>query len=139
MKLPMIATAAVSALALAAPALAQDRAEQRAERVETAFAELVEGRVAGEPQPCITTFNSNRLRVVEHVGLAYQQGGTLWVARARNPQNLDHWDVPIIERHGSRLCTNDVMRTIDRSSGMFSGVLFLDDFVPYTRVEEDDA
>ncbi len=136
MKIPMIAAAAAAisfgALALAAPATAQDREE----RAEAAFAELVEGRVAGEPQACINTFNSSRLRVVEHVGLAYREGDTLWVARASNPQDLGSWDVPIIERHGSRLCRHDVMRTIDRGSGFFTGNLFLGDFVPYTEVAE---
>lgn len=122
---------AVAAMALAAPASAQDREE----RAEQAFQELVEGRTAGEPTNCISTFQSNRLRVEEHVGLVYERGDTIWVARARNPRSLDRWDVPVIERHGSRLCSNDVMRTIDRSSGMFSGVLLLDDFVPYTLDE----
>ncbi|QZH75945.1 MAG: hypothetical protein JY451_05035 [Erythrobacter sp.] len=132
MKIPMIAAAATAALALAVPASAQDRAE----RAEAAFAELVDGRVAGEPQSCINTFNSNRLRVVERVGLAYRDGDTLWVARASNPEDLGAWDVPIIERHGSRLCRHDVMRTIDRGSGFFTGNLFLGDFVPYTEVAE---
>lgn len=126
-------SAAATALAVALPATAQDRSE----RAEQAFAELVEGRTAGEPQTCISTFNSNRLRVEEHVGLVYEQGDTLWVARARDPERLDSWDVPVIDRHSSRLCRTDIMRTIDRSSGMFSGVLTLEDFVPYTRNEAE--
>lgn len=124
--------AAASALAVAVPAAAQDRAEI----AEEAFTELVEGRTAGEARSCISTFNSNRLRVEEHVGLVYERGDTIWVARARHPENLDYWDVPVIERWGSRLCHNDIMRTIDRSTGMFSGVLFVDEFVPYTKTEE---
>ena len=126
-------SAAVAAMALAVPATAQDREE----RAEMAFAELVKGRTAGEATNCINTFQSSRLRVEEHVGLVYERGDTIWVARATNPRNLDGWDVPIIERYGSRLCTNDVTRTIDRSSGMFSGVLFLEDFVPYTLDEAE--
>ncbi|MFB0612188.1 hypothetical protein [Aurantiacibacter poecillastricola] len=126
---------AVAAMALAAPAYAQDREE----RAELAFAELVEGRTAGEPQPCITAFQSSDIRVEENVGLVYERGDTIWVARANNPRSLDNWDVPIIERFGSRLCRYDVTRTIDRSTGMFSGVLFLDDFVPYTRADEAEG
>jgi hypothetical protein len=132
MKRTFAITAAVAAMALAAPTTAQDREE----RAEQAFQELVEGRTAGEPTNCITTFRSNGLRVEEYVGLVYEQGDTIWVARARNPHNLSNWDVPVIERHGSRLCNNDVMRTIDRSSGFFSGTLFLEEFVPYTKNEE---
>ncbi len=126
-------SAAIAAMALTAPASAQDREE----RAQQAFAELVEGRTAGEPQSCISTFSSNRLRVEENVGLVYERGDTIWVARTTNPRSLDRWDVPVIQRYSSRLCTTDVTRTIDRSSGMFSGVLFLDDFVPYTLDEAE--
>ena len=125
--------AAGAAMVLTAPAMAQSREE----RAEQAFQELVEGRTAGEPQPCVSAFNSNRLRLEEGVGIVYEQGDTLWVARAQRPEALDRWDLPIIERRGSRLCSIDVTRTIDRSSGMFSGVLFLDDFVPYTKNESE--
>ena len=131
-------TAASLALAVsAAPLAAQD--QTREERAEQAFQELVEGRTAGEPIRCISTFQSNRLRVEEYVGLVYERGDTIWVARARNPRSLDRWDVPVIERYGSRLCTNDVMRTIDRTSGMFSGALTLGDWVPYTLNAEEAA
>ena len=132
--LPATALAA-AALSLAVPAVAQDRAERDRQRSDTAFAELVEGRAAGEPVSCITAFDSNRVRVVEHVGITYERGDTIWVARARNPRNLDNWDVPVIERFGSQLCNTDVRRTIDRGSGMFSGVLFLDQFVPYREID----
>lgn len=133
MKRTLAIIATVGAMALAAPATAQDREE----RAEEAFQELIEGRTAGEPTNCITTFRSNGLRVEENVGLVYESGDTIWIARARNPRSLTRWDVPVIERQGSRLCNNDVIRTIDRNSGMFSGTLFLDEFVPYTRNEEE--
>jgi len=135
MKQLLALTAATAALALSAPSIAQDRSE----RAEEAFAELVEGREAGEPDSCISTFVRNRLRVVEYVGLVYERGDTIWVARARNPDRLGVWDVPIIERYGSQLCRYDVTRTIDRSTGMFSGVLSLEDWVPYTEVDEADG
>ncbi|WAT16923.1 hypothetical protein OZN62_08210 [Aurantiacibacter sp. MUD11] len=132
-----LATAtAVVALALTAGPLA---AQDRAERAEQAFAELVEGRTAGEPQRCISTFNSSRLRVEAYVGLVYERGDTIWVARARDPENLTVWDVPVIDRYGTQLCSNDVMRTIDRNSGMFSGVLSLEDFVPYTKDDSGEG
>lgn len=129
MKSLTCATAAAALALTSAPLAAQDRSE----RAEQAFAELVEGRTAGEPQSCISAFQSNRLRVEEYVGLVYERGDTIWVARARNPESLSTWDVPVIERYGSRLCNNDIIRTIDRNSGMFSGVVFLEEFVPYTR------
>ena len=134
MKQLLATAAATAALALATPAMAQDYDE----RSDAAFAELVQDRVAGEPEQCITTFGQRPLRVVENVGLAYERGDTLWVARARNPRNLDNWDVPVIERYSaSRLCRTDVRHTIDRNSGMFSGVLFLDQWVPYREADAE--
>lgn len=108
-------------------------AETVAERGEAKLAQMLEGRVAGEPVKCISAPRGNRVQVIENVGIVYDAGKTIYVARAVDPKMLDHWDVPIIDRFGSQLCTNDVMRTVDRSSGHFTGAVFLDDFVPYTK------
>lgn len=108
-------------------------AETRAEKNEARLAKMLEGRTAGEPVKCISTFGSHGLRVMDHIGLVYDSGDTIYVARARHPDRLDSWDVPVIERFGSQLCSNDIMRTVDRSSGHITGALFLDDFVPYTK------
>ena len=104
-----------------------------AERAEAQLARMIEGRTAGEPVKCINAFRSNDIRVIEHLGIVYDAGRTIYVARATHPHHLDHWDVPVIQRFGSQLCTHDIMRTVDRSSGHFTGPLFLDDFGPYTK------
>lgn len=138
------AVLALSAGPLAANEHSEDRDAKRlakamAEIDQEAFAKLTEGRVAGEPKSCVTTFRNNGIRIVEHVGLVYDAGNTLWIAIASNPRRLDDFDVPVIERYGSQLCKFDQITLIDRSSQMFSGVLFLHDFVPYTKVEEATA
>jgi len=104
-----------------------------AEKGEATLARMLEGRSAGEPVQCISALNSSRIRVIDYVGIVYDAGDTIYVARATHPNQLDHWDVPVFERFGSQLCTNDIKRTIDRGSGHFTGALFLDDFVPYTK------
>jgi len=108
-------------------------AETRTEKGEAKLAKILEGRIAGEPVQCISALRSNRIRVIEHVGLVYDAGDTIYVARAENPDSLGYWDVPVIERFGSQLCSNDIMRTVDRSGGYITGPLFLNDFVPYRR------
>lgn len=133
----LIAIAAAGA-ALAAGATAA-QAETRQERNEARLAEMIEGRVAGEPQSCVTAMRSNDIEVIPYVGIVYDAGDTIYVARATRPNQLRSSDVPIIERHGSQLCRNDVMRTIDRYSGFTTGALFLEDFVPYTKTEEADG
>ena len=130
----LLATAAATAaLSIAVPALAQDQYQQRS---DAEFAELVEGYEAGEATQCINVFNGNRVRVVENVGIVYERGDTMWVARVRNPRSLGPWDVPIFERYGSQLCTHDIRRTVDRSTGMISGIPFFDDFVAYREVDD---
>ena len=123
-------TLAGAALALTGTAASAD---SLTERGEAKLARMLDGRVAGEPRSCISAFDSNRIRVIEHVGIVYDNGGTIWVARATHPEVLGPWDVPIIERHTSQLCTSDLIRTVDRNGGNFTGVVFLEDFVPYTR------
>ena len=108
-------------------------AETRVEKAEARLARMIEGRTAGEPVRCISALRDNRIQVIEHVGIVYDAGDTIYVARATHPNMLDYWDVPVIERFGSQLCTNDIMRTVDRSGGHITGPLVLEKFVPYTR------
>ena len=98
---------------------------------------MLEGFAAsGEAQNCVSAIRSNKIRVIPYVGVVYDAGDTIYVARASRPENLRDSDVPVFERYSSQLCSNDVTRTFDRYSPGFTGVLFLEDFVPYARVED---
>ena len=104
-----------------------------AEENEAKLARMLEGRTAGEPVSCISALNSNRIEVIEHVGIVYDAGNTIYVARPSDPRQLGRNDVVVIDRHSSQLCTTDVIRTIDRYQGFTTGAVFLDKFVPYTK------
>ena len=104
-----------------------------AEKGEARLTRMLEGRTAGEPVNCISALRSNRIQVIEHVGIVYDAGNTIYVARATDPRSLGPWDIPVIERFGSSLCTTDIIHTVDRTSGFFTGAVFLSDFVPYRR------
>ena len=119
--------------ALAVSGVSAASAETLAERGEARLAEMLQGRVAGEPVSCITPNRSRNLQVIEHVGVVYDDGDTIYVARPSNPRSLGSMDVPVIERFGSQLCKQDLTKTIDRYDGHVSGVVFLSDFVPYTK------
>lgn len=108
-------------------------AETLVERNEAKLARMLEGRTAGEPVSCITTPRTNKLEVIEKVGVVYDAGDTIYVARPSHPNQLGRSDVVVIQRFGSQLCKTDVTRTIDRMSGHVSGAVFLSDFVPYTK------
>ena len=123
---------AATALALSATAAS---AETRVEKGEARLARMIEGRVAGEPVSCIPAMSGHRLKVIDHVGVAYDAGRTIYVARADRPQSLDGFDTLLIERSGSQLCKQDMIRTVDLHAGFTTGIVFLGDFVPYTRPE----
>jgi len=122
-------------LAGAALALAGSTAAlaKTAEENEAKLARMIEGRTAGEPVNCISALQSNRIEVIEHVGIVYDAGNTIYVARPTDPRQLGRDDVVVIERFGGRLCANDVIRTVDRHQGYTTGAVFLEDFVPYTK------
>ena len=119
-----------AALALAGTTAALARS---AEQNEAKLARMLEGRTAGEPVNCISALNSNRLEVIEHVGIVYDAGSTIYVARPTDPRQLGRDDVVVINRFGGQLCTTDVIRTVDRYQGYTTGAVFLDNFVPYSK------
>lgn len=100
---------------------------------EAKLARMLEGRTAGEPVNCISALNSSRMEVIEHVGIVYDAGNTIYVARPTDPRQLGRNDVVVINRFGGQLCTTDVIRTVDRYQGFTTGAVFLDHFVPYTK------
>ncbi|MEQ8411799.1 MAG: hypothetical protein RIC51_03220 [Erythrobacter sp.] len=140
--------AALAALAFAMPfaATAQDGgAPEQADEAEKAdmtkgekrLAKLLEGRVAGEPVNCIRVVPSQRMVTIDKTAYVYGRGSTIYVQRTANPEDIDDNDVLVSRRfRASELCRQDVMTTADRILGFFTGAVFFEDFVPYTRVED---
>ena len=119
--------------ALAVSGVSAASAETLAERGEARLAEMLQGRVAGEPVSCITPNRSRNLQVIEHVGVVYDDGDTIYVARPTDPRQLGRMDTVVIDRFSNQLCRYDVRRTVDRYQGHITGPVFLQDFVPYTK------
>lgn len=138
-----LAGASVAALAFVAapPLLAEnhgDHADHAMTEGEQELAELLEGRVAGEPQRCIRMTPSERMRVIDDTAYVYGRGRTIYVQRTRHPEQIDDNDTLVSRRFSaSQLCKLDTMTTIDAHNGFFTGVVFFEDFIPYTRVAED--
>ena len=132
-----LATAAFGLLA--APVQAQEKTEAvELTRGEAELAELLEGRVAGEPRSCIRTIGSRNLNQIDGTALTYRDGDTVWVNYTRNPADIDDSEIMVIKRFsGTNLCRTDQIELVSRPGGFLTGVLFLDEFVPYTRVEAE--
>ncbi|MEE4199705.1 hypothetical protein [Erythrobacter sp.] len=138
--------AGIATLGLGAPtaALADEGQAEEADQVEMSegeekLAELLEGRVAGEPQNCINTRPSGlQLTVIADTAYVYGRGNTIYVQRTIDPSSIGRNDVIVTQRFsGTRLCRLDFANSIDRITGFFTGPVQFDYFVPYTRVESD--
>jgi hypothetical protein len=116
---------------LASPAAIADEKPTGEQELE----KLLEGRVAGEPQRCIRQHVSDRVRVIDRTAYVYGRGETIYVQRTRNPEDIDDDDVLIVRKFGSSdLCRLDQITKTDRTGGFFTGAVFFEDFVPYTKV-----
>lgn len=128
-------------LAFAQPALAQDDSEDTSTEMtkgEKRLAKLLEGRVAGEPQRCIRALPTQRLTVIEDTAYVYGRGRTIYVQRTQNPEDIRRNQTLVSRRfNATQICRLDVVTTIDPVLGFFTGAVFFEDFIPYTRVKED--
>jgi len=137
---------AVASLSLT-PLAAQDAGDAEAEAMahpapqtkgEARLAKLLEGRVAGEPVRCIRTLPSQRMQTIDRTAYVYGSGNTIYVQRTRNPDQIDDNDALVTTRfNATELCRLDQMTSVDRQLGVFTGAVFFEDFVPYTREKSD--
>ncbi|MBB3860130.1 hypothetical protein GGQ88_001391 [Novosphingobium hassiacum] len=103
---------------------------------EQQLAKSLEGRVAGKPANCIYTPRVMNTRIYDKTAIAYDAGNTIWVNRPdAGASSLDDSDIMVTQPFGSQLCSVDIVRMIDRTSGFWRGSVGLGQFVPYTKVK----
>lgn len=125
-----LSLAAAALTLLAAPA----QADETVTRGAAELAKILDGRVAGEPERCIRTIGNRNINQIDETALVYRDGDTVWVNYTRNPESIDDSDVMVIRRfNGTSLCRTDQIDLVDRFNGFFTGVIFLDDFIPYRK------
>ncbi|MFM5895619.1 MAG: hypothetical protein ACKOQM_14475 [Novosphingobium sp.] len=124
-----IAITAAAAL-LAGPALEARSNLSPQQRLD----KLLEGRVAGRPEHCISHFDTREMQVLDKTAIVYGWGNTIWVNVPRNAQDLDDDNIMVTRTSSSQLCDLDIVTTLDRTSQMFNGSVSLGEFVPYRRV-----
>ncbi len=122
---------------LAAAAIAAAPAATAREKLapEDQLAKLLEGRVAGEPQDCISLSTARSSQIIEKTAIVYKVGSTYWVNRPKGgAESLDDDDILVTKTTGSQLCSIDAVELRDRTSHMYAGFVSLGQFVPYKRV-----
>jgi hypothetical protein len=129
--LPLIA----ASLLIGGPALAAEPIDREAE-----LERMLRGRVAGEPVDCIDLRRVQSSRIVPDTAIVYDSGGVIYVNRPRNgADELNRWDAMVTRTPSSRLCSVDIVRMVDQSSQMMTGIVMLGDFVPYRRIRTGSA
>lgn len=101
---------------------------------EERLAKVIGDRVPGEPVSCISQFHTRDLEVIDKTALVYKNGGTIYVNRPKNAEDLDDDDILVTKLHGSQFCDLDIVQTYDRSGHFWNGFVSLGEFVPYRRV-----
>ncbi len=129
----LLTAASLALLALPGAAMAEDKSYPKG---EAQLAKMLEGREAGKPVKCLSTFSMDNSTVIDKTAIVYRSGGKLYVNRPRGgADQLDDDDILLTKLYGSQLCNVDKVDLIDRSSRMWSGFVLLGEFVPYTRVK----
>ncbi|MGZ8337487.1 MAG: hypothetical protein ACXWU1_12570 [Allosphingosinicella sp.] len=131
----LITMIAGAVLVAVTPAAAATPEENEAE-----LERALEGRVAGEPVSCIDLHRVRSSRVINDTAILYDAGSTLYLQRPRSgASSLNRWDTLVTRSYSTRLCSIDTVNIVDTQSGMLTGVVFLDEFVPYRRVSRASA
>ena len=104
------------------------------------LAKLIGDRVAREPVTCLPPgMRSASSTGISPGVLAYQQGGgPVYVNNLRGtcPGIQSNWDVIVTDQFQGRSCSGDIIRLVDRTTGMFRGSCALGDFTPYVRPDD---
>ena len=96
------------------------------------FARELAGRVAGPSQTCVSTIQSQGLRVVDPQTVAYEMGRTVWVNRldqacsAISPHNTI-----IVDAQGGQFCRGERIRGLEPGAIIPGPTCILRDWVPY--------
>ncbi|MDK2760332.1 MAG: hypothetical protein KYX64_03120 [Sphingopyxis sp.] len=129
----LIPTLLIAAAMAVVPATASAREKMVP---EDQLAKLLDGRVAGEPQSCITLSSVNSSQIIDQTAIVYRVGSTMWVNRPKGGAgSLDDDDILVTRLTGNRLCSIDTVELRDRTSHMYGGFVSLGEFVPYRRVK----
>lgn len=98
----------------------------------------LKGKVAGEPRNCISnTRNVDAIRISDDTLLYRESGRTLYMNKLRSscPGLTRGDDIMVVETYSGQLCNGDIIRLVDRTSGIQGPVCSLGEFVPYKKAK----
>jgi hypothetical protein len=106
--------------------------EKQTERLDKELA----GKIAGKPLNCISTFNAdNMVRISDDILLYRMSGNLVYKNNLRSscPGLARDNDIVVSEQFGGQKCRGDLIKLVDRTSGIPGPVCSLGEFVPYRK------
>jgi hypothetical protein len=101
------------------------------------FDRLIAGKVAGPPQNCLATFNTNDMVIIDDETIAFRQGSNrVYVNHLHSGCNgIASGFNALVTRQssGSSLCRGDIAESRNVTSNLTTGSCVMGDFIPYTR------
>lgn len=93
------------------------------------------GRLAGAPQRCVSIEPSSGMRIADGDRHTLLTGyGRLIYSNSLGPHcGFGSNDILVFQPLGTQYCRGDIVRSVDRSSGIPGPSCVLGDFVPHTR------
>ncbi len=128
------ATFALTASLIAACAPVDSTPMPLTEKQSATLSKQLAGKVAGEPVNCISDFQAtNVIRVSDDILLYRVSGRLVYENRLRYscPGLSRNDDIIVSEQFGSQKCRGDIIKLVDRYSGIHGAVCSLGEFVPY--------
>lgn len=104
------------------------------EKQSALLAKELKDKVAGKPVNCISDFNAVNMTRISDSILLYRVSGRLVyknTLRYTCPGIARDTDIIVSEQFGSQKCRGDLIRLVDRTSGIPGAVCSLGEFVPY--------
>ena len=106
------------------------------EKQTAMLAKELDGKVAGKPVSCVSDYNStNLIRVSDDILLYRVSGNLVYKNNLRGgcPGLARDNDIIVSEQFGSQKCRGDLLRLVDRTSGIRGPTCVLGEFVPYRK------
>ena len=130
--IPLLCLAALlSSCAVAPQPLTRSPSGQRA------YDSLFGGRVAGQPQSCLPSWNANDMSIIDGRTVAFRVGTrTAYMVKLSDGCGLlgsGNYALLTKPVGGSGLCRGDIAQVLDTMNRMTVGSCVVEDIVPYTR------
>ena len=96
----------------------------------------LDGKLAGAPVRCISDYSATNLVRISDDILLYRVSGNLVYRnnlRSTCPGLARDSDIIVTDQYGSQKCEGDLIRLVDRTSGIQGPVCSLGEFVPYRK------